>query len=126
MNYDPRMIRLARAYAVLRGAMLVAFMAALVVVPEKVMPGSSGEPARSLALVFASRTIVLGVALMALAIRGEGNALAWVLFADAAFQVFDTGLALATGEGAVAILPAALGALDVGAGLALRRATRAG
>jgi len=114
--------RLARAFGMLRGAMLIAFSAFLIAAPEQAMPGSSGEPARSLGLVFASRTILLGTALLALAIRRKREALAWVLFADAALQVFDTGMALAMDKGAVAILPAALGVLDVWAGITLRRA----
>jgi len=74
--------------------------------------------------IFASRTILLGVVLVALAIRRKREGLAWVLSADAALQVFDTGMALATNKGAVAVLPIALGALDVWAGLHLLRATR--
>jgi hypothetical protein len=117
--------RLARAFAILRGAMLILFMVSLILAPEKVLPGSSSEPARSIALVFASRTILLGIALVALAIGGKREGLAWVLFADAALQVFDTGMALMTHKGAVAALPAALGAIDAWAGLALLRAARA-
>jgi hypothetical protein len=43
-------------------------------------------------------------------------------FHAAAIKLFDTGLALAMQKGAVAVLPAVLGALDVWAGLALLRA----
>jgi hypothetical protein len=117
--------RLARAFAVLRGAMVILFSVALIVAPEKAIAGSSTEPARSLALMVASRTILLGLVLVVLAIRGRRGALAWVLLADAALQVFDTGMALATHKGALAALPAALGALDVWAGLFLLRAAGA-
>jgi hypothetical protein len=48
-----------------------------------------------------------------------------VLLADAALQVFDAGMSLATHKGAVAVLPAALGAIDVWAALVLVRASRA-
>jgi Domain of unknown function (DUF4267) len=99
--------------------MLLLFSAALILAPEKAMPGSSLEPARSLALVFASRTILLGVALIGLALRQYRAALGWVLLADAVLQLFDTGMALATGKGALAALPLALGALDAWAGRAL-------
>jgi len=116
--------RLARAFAILRGAMVVLFSVLLIAAPEKAMPGSSTEPARSLALIFASRTILLGIVLVALAIRGRREGLAWVLLADAALQLFDTGMALATHKGALAVLPAALGAMDVWAGLLLLRAAR--
>jgi hypothetical protein len=114
--------RLARAFAMLRGAMVVVFSAFLIAAPEKVMPGSSTEPARSLALIFASRTILLGIVLVVLAIRRRPQGLAWVLLADAALQVFDTGMALAMHKGAVAVLPVALGAMDVWASLFLLRA----
>ena len=116
---------LARTYAILRGSMLVMFSVFLVIAPERAMPGSSAEPARSLALVFASRTILLGIVLVVLALRRKREGLAWVLFADAALQVFDTGMAFATGKGALALLPLALGALDAWAGVSLRRAARA-
>ncbi|MBI5546170.1 MAG: DUF4267 domain-containing protein [Deltaproteobacteria bacterium] len=116
--------RLARAFALLRGAMVVLFSVSLIIVPERVMAGSSTEPARSLALVFASRSILLGSLLVVLAIRGKREGLAWVLLADAALQLFDTGMALATHKGALAVLPAALGAMDVWVALFLLRAAR--
>lgn len=116
--------KLAHAFATLRGAMLVLFAVLIIAVPEKAMPGSSSEPIRSLALVVASRTLLLGSALVVLALRRRLEVLAWVLWADAALQVFDTGLALATDKGAVAILPAILCVLDVWAGAVLRRAAR--
>jgi hypothetical protein len=113
--------RLARAFAFLRGAMVILFSVFLIVVPEKAMAGSSSEPARTLALMFASRTIVLGIALVVLAMARKREGLAWVLLADAALQLFDTGMAFVTGKQALAVLPAALGALDVWAALVLRR-----
>ena len=116
--------RFAYVFAILRGAMLIVFSALLVFVPEQAMPGSSAEPARSLALIFASRTILLGIMLVVLAIGRKREGLAWVLLADAALQVFDTGMALAKHEGALAIAPAVLGALDVWAGVFLLRAAR--
>ncbi len=116
--------RLARAFALLRGAMVVLFSVSLIIAPEKAMAGSSTEPARSLALIFASRSILLGLALVVLALGRKREGLGWVLFADAALQLFDTGMALATDKGALAVLPAALGAVDVWAGLFLLRAAR--
>src|SRR5258708_4223582 len=117
--------RLARAFAVLRGAMLLLFSAFLILAPEKAMPGSSAEPARSLALIFASRTILLGISFAVLSLSRRREALAWVLWADGARQVFDTGMALLTHKGAVAVLPAAIGIVDAWAGLVLLRAARA-
>ena len=113
------MLTLARAYALLRGAMLLLFSAFLLFAPEKALPGSSTEPARSLALMFASRTILLGAALVIATIAGRRKGVGWLLFADPALQVFDTGLALAMHKYNVVVLPAALGALDVWAGRAL-------
>jgi uncharacterized protein DUF4267 len=116
--------RLARAFALLRGAMVVLFSVMLIIAPERTMAGSSTEPARSLALIFASRSILLGLVFVVLALRRKREGLAWVLLADAALQLFDTGMALATHKGALAVLPAALGAMDVWAGLFLLRAAR--
>jgi hypothetical protein len=104
--------------------MVVVFSVFLVFAPEMAMPGSSIEPACSLALVFASRTILLGLALAALALMRKREPLSWLLLADAVLQLFDTGMALATHKGSLAALPAALCALDVWAGLVLLRAAR--
>jgi hypothetical protein len=117
--------RLARAFALLRGAVVILFSVLLIVAPEKTMAGSSSEPARTLALMFASRTILLGIAFIVLAIARKREGLAWVLLADAALQLFDTAMAFVTDKQALAVLPAALGVLDVWAALVLRRAARA-
>lgn len=114
----------ARGLALLRGLVLLAFVALLILVPEKVMPGSSSQPARSLALMVVSRTALLGLSLVVLTITNHRKALGWLLLADAALQVFDTGMAIATAKGAVAILPAAICALDSWAGLVLLRSAR--
>lgn len=116
--------RLACAFAILRGAMLVLFSVLFIVAPEKMMAGSSMEPARTLTLMVGSRTILLGAALLVLAIGRKREALAWVLLADAALQLFDTGMAIATGKQALAVFPAVLCVLDVWAGLVLRRVAR--
>ena len=114
--------RLVRTYAFLRGAMVALFSLWLILAPEQAMPGSSIEPARSLALVFASRTITLGIVFVVLAIRRRREALGWVFLADAALQVFDTSMALAMHKGALAVMPAVLGAIDAWAGFFLVRA----
>jgi hypothetical protein len=116
--------RLARAFAVLRGAVVILFSVLLIVAPEKMMAGSSSEPARTLALMFASRTILLGIAFLVLAIGRKREGLAWVLLADSALQLFDTGMAIATHKHALVVLPAALGVIDVWAALVLRRVAR--
>jgi hypothetical protein len=116
--------RLARAFAILRGAVLVLYSVMLFIEPERMTAGSSNEAARTLALMVASRTILLGIGLAVLAIRGKREGLAGLLLADAALQLFDTGMALMTHKGALAVLPAAIGAIDVWAGLVLMRAAR--
>ena len=113
--------RAARGYAILRAVMVGVFSAALILAPEKMMPGSSVEPARSLALVFSSRSILLGVAFLTLAMARKRKELAWVLFADAVLQVFDSGLSLAMQKGIVSLVPVALGVLDLWAGRVLLR-----
>jgi hypothetical protein len=112
---------IARAYAILRGVMVLVFCAFLIFTPEQMMPGSSLEPARSLALVFASRTILIGLVMVALALRRRRDALAWVLIADAALQAFDTALALAQHKGAITLMPLLLGVIDVWAARVLLR-----
>ena len=116
--------RLARAFAIFRSAVLVLYSVMLFIEPEKVVAGSSNEPARTLALMFASRTILLGVAFAVLAIRGKREGLAGLLLADAALQFFDTGMALMTHKGVLAVVPAAIGGIDVWAGLFLMRTAR--
>lgn len=124
MPSSTRSERFVRAYALLRGAMFVVYAVSLILAPEKVIAGSSGEPARAIGLMFASRTLLLGMAFVVLAIRGKREGLAWVLLADSALQLFDTGMALVLGKYAVVILPAALAAVDAWAGLVLLRAAR--
>jgi hypothetical protein len=115
--------RLARGYAILRGVMVIAFCAVLIFDPERLTPGSSAEPARSFALVFASRSILLGLVFIALALRRKREGLAWVFLADAALQLFDTGLSVAQHKGAVSLMPFVLGVLDVWAAQLLRSAS---
>jgi hypothetical protein len=117
-------VTLAVVFAVLRGAMLILYSIGLSIAPEKLVPGSSGEPVRSLALMFVSRTALLGASLVVLAIRGQRKALGWVIIADAVLQVFDTGMALAMAKGPLALAPAAIGAIEALAGMTLLRSKR--
>jgi hypothetical protein len=112
---------LARAFAMLRGVVLVLYSLMLFVEPELVVAGSSIEPARTLMLMFASRMILLGAAFIVLVIRGQRRGLAGLLLADAALKLFDTGMSLMAHKGALAIVPAAICAMDVCAGLVLMR-----
>jgi hypothetical protein len=124
MSRAPLLPQIARWYGFARGLMLALLSLAILVAPETGVPGAATEPARSLALVFGSRSILLGCVLVVMSLRRLRLSLAWVLWLDAALQIFDTLLALATGKGALALLPAALGIADVIAGLILVRAGR--
>jgi hypothetical protein len=105
--------------------MLLFFAVLFFVAPETAMTGSSVAPARTLALMFASRTFVVGLALVLLALRGKREGLAWVLFADAAFQLFDAGMAVASDKGALAVLPLVIGGIDAWVGITQLRVGRA-
>lgn len=123
MSGTPRSERIAYGLAYVRGAILVAFSLGLSFAPEDVMPGTSAEPARTLALMFASRTIVLGVAFIGLALRKQARSLAWVFFADAALMLFEVVLSVATDKLDLAVGGVVIGALEIWAGRTLRRAT---
>lgn len=60
-----------------------------------------------------------------LGLGGNRQGLAWFFFADGALQLFDTAMAVMTHKGALAVFPAAIGVLDLWAGLFLLRAARA-
>ena len=122
MPGTPRTVRIAYGLAFVRGAILVAFSLAVVLAPEDVMPGTSVEPARTLGLMFASRTILLGVAFIALAWRRVARPLAWVFFADAALMLFEIVMAVATDKLDLAVGGLVIGALEVWAGRTLSRA----
>ena len=114
--------RLALTFALLRGALFIVYAAALFVAPEAVIPGSSVEPARAIGLMFASRMLVFGVAFVVLVVGRSRRALAWLLVADGALQIFDVGMAVASSRGAVAALPAILAVIDGWAARVLLRA----
>ena len=86
------------------------------------MPGTSAEPARTLGLMFASRTILLGIAFIALAARRSARPLAWVFFADAALMLFEMVMAVATADFGLAAGGLVIGTLEVWAGRTLQRA----
>ena len=115
--------RLALGFALLRGTMLMVLALVLLFIPERAMPGSTTEPARRLALIVVSRTMLLGFMLAGLAVKRSRGALAWVLFVDGALQLADTGASVSMGS-AAAVLPAILGVLDALAGRVLLRTAR--
>jgi hypothetical protein len=81
-------------------------------------PGAT-DTERSLSLMAASRSILLGVGILALRFAGQREALAGLLAGDGALQLFDVFHALALRKRSVAILPAILGLLDAGASFVL-------
>jgi hypothetical protein len=110
-------VRIALGYAILRGLMLTALAVPWLL--QKVRRADATESERSLALMAASRTILLGLGIVTLWLTNRQEALAWVLLGDGLLQLFDALLALAKRKGTVAVLPAVLCLLDGGAGIAL-------
>jgi len=109
--------RIALGFAVLRG-----FQLAVLTVPwllQKVRRADATESERSLVLMIASRSILLGLAIVALGFTNRRETLGWVLIGDGLLQLFDALHALALRKRAVAILPAVLCVLDGLAGITL-------
>jgi hypothetical protein len=113
----------ARIFAVLRGLLGLVFAVCLVAMPEQMMPGSSADPARLLALFFASRLLLWSLGFIALAWL-KHPALAWLFFADAALQVFDIAIPLSRGQTQIYV-QLLLMVLELAAGLTWSRASRA-
>lgn len=109
--------RVAWGFAILRGFQLAALTVPWLL--GKVRRADATESERSLALMLSSRSILLGLAIVALGFRNEREALGWVLLADGLLQLFDALHAVAQGKRTVAALPAALCVLDGLAGIAL-------
>lgn len=114
-------MKIAFGIAVVRGLISVVFSLALVLAPEQLMPGSSAEPARTLAVFFASRLFAIGAAFIALAVLKQTRALAGLFFADVALQGFDLLWPLAHGQTNGFVAPLVIGATGIWAGLRLRR-----
>lgn len=66
-----------------------------------------------------SRSIILGLAIVALGFTNRRETLGWVLIGDGLLQMFDALLAIALRKRSVAVLPAALCVLDGLAGIIL-------
>jgi hypothetical protein len=106
---------IALGFAVFRGVML-----AVLTIPWLVKKRRDAtEAERSLLWMVASRSILLGVAILVLAIGSRTEALAWTLAADGLFQLFDTVHAVALRKRSLAMLPAILCVLDGCAAAAL-------
>lgn len=109
--------KIALGFAVLRG-----FQLTVLTVPwllQKVRHPDATETERSLTWMIASRSILLGLALAALALMNKWQAVGSVLIGDALLQLFDTVQALTLRKGNLAILPAVLCVLDTLAGIVI-------
>ncbi len=102
--------RIALGFAILRGFQLAALTVPWLL--QKVRRAGATESERSLVLMIGSRSILLGVAIVALGLTNRPEALGWVLIGDGLLQLFDALLALALRKQTVAVLPAALCVLD--------------
>lgn len=109
--------RIALGFAIFRGIQLAALTVPWLL--QKLRRADATESERSLVLMIGSRSILLGLVIVALAFTNRREALGWVLIGDGLLQLFDALLALALGKRAVAVLPAALCVLDALAGLTL-------
>jgi uncharacterized protein DUF4267 len=113
----PLSSRIALGFAILRGVQLAALTVPWLL--QKVRRADVTESERSLVLMIGSRSILLGVAIVALGLTSRRETLGWVLIADGLLQLFDALQALAMRKRTVAVLPAALCVLDGLAGITL-------
>jgi hypothetical protein len=97
---------MALGFAVLRGVMLTG--ATVPWAARKMRSPDATELERSLLLMLASRSILLGLCMVALWLTGRREALAWVLIGDAALPLFDVFMALVGGKRMVAVMPTVL------------------
>jgi hypothetical protein len=109
--------RIALCFAILRGVQLAALTVPWLL--QKVRRADATESERSLALMIGSRSILLGLAIVALGLMNKLETLGWVLIADGLLQLFDAVHALALRKRTVAVLPTALCILDGLAGITL-------
>jgi hypothetical protein len=109
--------RIALGFAILRGFQLAALTVPWLL--QKVRRADAAESERSLVLMIGSRSILLGLAIVALGLANRRVALGWVLIGDGLLQLFDTLLAIALRRRTVAVLPAVLCVLDGLAGVIL-------
>lgn len=111
-------MRFAHVIAFLRALLAFVFSIAFIAAPEQLLPGSSLEPARALALLFVSRNLAFAIALTVLAARRIDRALAWLLIADVALQIFDASIA----HDASSMMPLLIGLLEAVAARQLLKA----
>jgi hypothetical protein len=104
-------------FAVLRGFMLTALTVPWLA--QKIRRADATESERSLVLMVGSRTILLGLGILALWLTNRREAVAWALLGDGVLQLFDALLALAQRKRTLAVLPTILCLLDGWAGATL-------
>ena len=109
--------RIALGFAILRGFQLAALTVPWLL--QKVRRAEATESERSLVLMIGSRSILLGLAMLALGFGNRRETLGWVLLGDGLLQLFDALHALSLRKRTVAVLPAALCVLDALAGITL-------
>ena len=109
--------RIAFAFAILRGFQLAALTVPWLL--QKVRRADATDSERSLVLMIGSRSILLGLAIVALGFTKRRETLGWVLIGDGLLQLLDALHAIAQGKRTVAVLPAALCVLDGVAGIIL-------
>src|SRR4030095_2035712 len=107
--------RLALGFAILRGFQLAALTVPWLL--QKLRRPDATESERSLVLMIGSRSILLGLAILALGFANRREMLGWVLIGDGLLQLFDALHAIALRKRTVAVLPAALFVLDGLAGI---------
>jgi len=109
--------RIALIFAVLRGLQLAALTVPWLL--QRLRRADTTEAERSLVLMIASRSVMLGFVIVVLGLANRRETLGWALLADGLLQLFDALLAIFLRKPIVAILPAALCILDGLAGLIL-------
>src|SRR5258708_36957327 len=99
--------RLALGFAIFRGFQLAALTVPWLL--QKVRRADATESERSLVLMIGSRSILLGLAMVALVVTNRRETLGWVLIGDGAPQLFGPRHALGLRKPAVGRLPASFG-----------------
>jgi hypothetical protein len=110
-------VGVALGFAIVRGIQLAGLTVPWLL--HKVRRSETTETERSLVLMIGSRSILLGLAIIVLAVTSSLAALGWVLVGDALLQLFDAIQALSLRKRKLAILPAILCVLDALAGITL-------
>ena len=108
---------IALGFAILRGFQLAALTVPWLL--QKVRRADATQSERSLVLMIGSRSILLGLAMVALGVSNRREPLGWLLIGDGVLQLFDALHAMTLGKRTVAVLPAVLCVLDGVAGIIL-------